>query len=318
MLNGSAQKILRDVETQKFHCDCGYSAKLTRQIKNHCKNMHGVKESAEKQDSSDTDTDSNYNMRSSQRSKKKEKKYLRFLSSIGFRLNMDHKILICVDCEHACIPSHIPGHVKLHKIPKGNIESTIAEIVEYFQVNKTNDVPKPHNIVDAIEGLKVHPGLKCGTCNYVCCQSETFRKHAAMHARRPTVSECHVQTFFNPLPIRYFQVNVSKIDDAEENPFEQFLQDIASSMPKFDLGDLTTTRDLPLLLKKTHWDLYLDEWLKDPVKRKEIKSLATNATKKEPWSINILRSVKDYLRNTREEAINVEWVALRNMMKGDS
>lgn len=245
----------------------------------------------------------------------KEEKYSQFLMSIGFRLHRGLKLLMCVECEHVCIPDKICGHLKSHNISRKNVEALLKELVGYYGIHEGSDIPMPEPGGPAIEGIKVWPGFQCSECNYVALEAESLRRHTRSHDSNPKYTKCSAQTLFRPLPIRYFSVTVPEEPTKAEDIFQTFLQDIEPSLPKFDLGDPSTVREIPLLLKKTHWHLFLDLWLKNPEKRKELKALVQHVLKGEVWSKNVSEGVQRYMKTTRDQANGVDWVVMRNMMK---
>lgn len=326
-LEGSTKIILRNTETGKLHCPCvpcNFSAKRSVIFKDHCVANHPAlvpndQDTSELSDLSEDEDlpapvsspeileeDIDYEM---------EEKDSQFLTSIGFRLNHRFQILVCVDCEHACKPSLILGHLKSHNISRKNVKSQLDELVDNYNVREDHDILRPAPGGLAIEGIKICAGFECSECGYVCLEEGSVRKHREKYSSEHTFAECHAQTLFRPLPIRFFSVTLPEVHVDKDDLFQNFLHQVVPSLPEFSISDPSTVRELPLLLAKTLWHLYLDKWLKNPERRREIKSLAVHLLKGEVWSATLSEGVQKYMKATRDIAKQVDYIILRNMLK---
>lgn len=242
------------------------------------------------------------------------KQYLDFLRSIGFQVNSTFKVLICVECMYAVVPSNIPGHLSnTHKISFKNILSTLNDIVKHFQISTSASVSTPEANREAIDGLKISDGLACSICSYVCLAHSSAEKH--IHgATKPTFQPCKAQTFFYPTYIRYFSVIVPIQILSPSNRYQHFVQQILPSLPKISIGAPSTTREIPPLLRQTQWHVYLKDWIQEPSKRQAIKSLVKAANKKEPWTLELLKAVELYMQDIRGIADTVDFIVLKKIM----
>ena len=105
-----------------------------------------------------------------------------------FRINSKHKILICIGCQYAIVPSHLTTHLRVYH-PRSTLEqrrnfvtkvegcSTLANIHEEVVYPTPTDPPVPYLPV-------FFDGLRCDwvndgevACSYVCRDLRLMRKH---------------------------------------------------------------------------------------------------------------------------------------------
>ncbi|KAN0127773.1 hypothetical protein V8E53_014433, partial [Lactarius tabidus] len=86
------------------------------------------------------------------------------------------KILICVACEAALVPSHIFRHQKnQHKLKIEHLD--LEAILLSFPACADTSVPTPPPLQIPIEGIKIHNGLQCTECDYACLSRKTMMLH---------------------------------------------------------------------------------------------------------------------------------------------
>lgn len=105
-----------------------------------------------------------------------------------FKINSKHKILICIGCQYAIVPSHLTTHLRVYH-PRSTLEqrrnfvtkvegySTLANIHEEVVYPTPTDPPVPYLPV-------FFDGLRCDwvndreiACSYVCRDLRLMRKH---------------------------------------------------------------------------------------------------------------------------------------------
>lgn len=240
------------------------------------------------------------------------KKHLDFLQSIGFQVDTIFKVLICSTCMYAVIPGNIPGHLKTHNISRTFLTESINSLVEHFQILIDTSIVSPSSNGPPISGLRIHDGLSCTYCNYVCLTEGTAEKH---HHGKSSFIPCKAQTFFYPTSVRYFSVIVPEEIIDVNDLYGQFVRQILPTIPQLSIGTPSTVREIPPLLLKTQWHLHLKDWQLDPSKRQQIKTLVKPASPSEPWTLALAKSVETYMIEIRSKAYSVDYLVLRKLMQ---
>ncbi|KAG6875527.1 hypothetical protein C0992_003478, partial [Termitomyces sp. T32_za158] len=129
-----------------------------------------------------------------------------------------------------------------------------------------------------VPGLKVFDdGYLCTKCNYCAMTESSFTKHWNEHhktllaAFNSRYTRGPVQTFFRPIPTRFFRINLHPTT-APPNVFEIFLAKEAQSTPStVHIPD--NAREIPPLLTCTQWHLHVKPYLSDRSKRESLHSI---------------------------------------------
>lgn len=326
--------------TGLFHCHCGYETKVSRDIKSHYEIMHtgstvydqptlGAQSTtyptpfhtvpdtsadflwARLQNISDTPP-------SAASKASKTQQYMVSLQSIGFQMHPKLKLLICVQCQYAYIPSFIAGHLRGHKIAPKNLDTTLAELVNFFQIsaNHTTIFPNPNGL--AIEGIRVHDGLACTQCDYVCCTNGSADKHNQINHNsvQTPFTPCKAQTLFYPTPRHFFSVTIPKPALSSMTCYDLFADQIQPTIPQLSIGAALSEREISPLLSMTQWHSYLKDWVLQPRQRKLIKSLVRVASSQEPWAKALSKGVEAYMIKIRDIANETNYIVLKKLMQG--
>ena len=240
-----------------------------------------------------------------------------FLDSIGFHANVVHRVLICTSCKTSIIPSRIATHIKTHSIHQKKIDAKISEVVSKYNIFITQDFPLPPPFQLAVEGLTVYSGYKCSLCNYCCLSLSTAEKHVHTEGEtnlKCTFTPCKAQAYFDkPYAVRYFAVTPPSNPSLSFDLYHQFVEQIIPSIPEVSLGVPQTTRDIPPLLAKTEWHIFLKDIVLDPKKRRELKSLFRPSSPSEPWTTKLSKAVDEYMLTIRKIGRTVPYFILRRI-----
>lgn len=339
---GRKKSVLRNDITGLLHCSCGFEAKLSRVFKGHNETNHpdpgqineptlGVQSiiyptsihtpqapstlltpdplSTSLNDIAGTAT-------ATESKASKTKQCLEFLNSIGLQMHPKLKLLICLDCQYAYLPSRIFGHVKKHSIERKDLSTVLAETVNFLQIPSNPIViPKPNGL--PIEGIKVQDGLACTLCDYVCCTDSSKDKHnqTIHNSVKVTFTPCKAQTIYFPIEKKYFSVILPEKLPSSITCYDLFAEKILPTIPQLSIGAASSEREISALLSMTQWHIHLKDWHKEPKKRKEIKSLVKVASSQEPWAKTLLKGVEKYMLNIRDIANGVEYIVLKKLMQ---
>jgi hypothetical protein len=93
------------------------------------------------------------------------------------------RIVYCLHCEEAVMPSSIRGHVLTH-LPSC---PPLDQFTAILQANGLDGkVAIPSSPIAPVPGLKLVPGLKCGSCAHLALSVRSMRiHHQAEHSGRP-------------------------------------------------------------------------------------------------------------------------------------
>lgn len=190
-----------------------------------------------------------------------------FLNSIGFCYHTHFHILICTKCEVAWDIQNIKGHLKQHKIfPGAQFEENLTAFVdEHLVVNSSMVItPKPGG--PPVECLQSYEGFQCQLCNYAARKLHTMQTHHSnVHSKigyylsADRWTSTTVQTFYNPIPLRYFMVNPSLAKVSSDKPYTIFVRDILPTLQAVYHPPSEEPPELPPLIQMTGWASYLNK-----------------------------------------------------------
>lgn len=221
--------------------------------------------------------------------------------------------------------------ITLHKLLQYNVISLIcnvpnlyhvcfhplAELVNFFQIsaNHTTIFPNPNGL--AIEGIRVHDGLACTQCDYVCCTNGSADKHNQNNhnSAQTPLTPCKAQTLFYPTPRHFFSVIIPKPTFSSMTCYDLFADQMLPTIPGLSIGE-PSEREISPLLSMTQWHIHLKDWHREPPKRKQLKSLVSAASSQEPWSKVLVKAVESYMRDIRDLANAYDYIVLKKIMQG--
>lgn len=157
--------------------------------------------------------------------------------------NQEHSIVICRQCKFAIPPGWIPRHFReSHSTIPIDLRNKINQVCIDLQLNEPDQILIPREECEAIEGLELMNGFKCGydDCGKYTKTNTTMKKHCrAKHGWVTSMKEMWesqmIQTFFQAQhckcdhPIthadsRYFPVTV------ESEPDSTLIQNLITSL----------------------------------------------------------------------------------------
>lgn len=209
------------------------------------------------------------------------------LDTFGLHIHSHFNIVLCIACQCAKIPSNLSGHMKTHGIHiTSENQIALQELFETYHITNDTNIPAPPPKGPPVEGLQIHDnGFCCNFCSYCSPGRRAFQTHWSNHhnsIQLPTEDRSHtgfIQTFFNPLPQRYFEVNPLLAKVSSEDVYAIFIRDIKSNFNPFPTNPAINSHEIPPLLKVTDWHNHLQEYCSDCSKRKKLMTLTTLPTR---------------------------------------
>ncbi|KAH0582235.1 hypothetical protein H2248_011880 [Termitomyces sp. 'cryptogamus'] len=204
---------------------------------------------------------------------------IQILKQLGLTFNSLYKILLCVSCQSAWKPSAIPGHLSSqhHITLTSQQKSNLAELASFLGVLESTEVGPPIGNAP-VSGLKIYnDAFLCTRCSYCALTQNTFSNHWSEHHKNPHVDPAlrftrgSVQTFFKPVPIRYFRIEVPP--ENPSNIFDIFMAKEASKYASHAVHIPLNAREIPPLLMCTQWHEHIEPYLSDHAKREELHSI---------------------------------------------
>ena len=216
------------------------------------------------------------------------------LDYLGYRFHKQHHIMICVACEFAVLPGSALGHVhNQHNISTTRDEKKYWDnLVKDWNVTSDTFILPPKD-QQPVELLKIHPDAYCcNECNYGALTSRSFANHwTDRHQSSSHLSpeeryhRGHVQTFYQHVHCRYFQVNPPIPNSTPL--FDVYMKAEVPSYESFDVTIPSAPREIPPLLYQTRWHEHLEMHIKDRSKRRTLMTLGhpTRHTKSPLWKL---------------------------------
>ncbi|KAJ6614070.1 hypothetical protein B0H10DRAFT_2221679 [Mycena sp. CBHHK59/15] len=139
------------------------------------------------------------------------------LRDFDLAIDPHNRTMLCFECGSCWCPDEIRQHVKKH-----GLHMTAAECLDVRALCLENGVSNTRGIVDfpafgnaPVEGLRIHDGFYCEEHQYACRAAKAMQNHwssedshrASGIAWRNGCKEGSVQTFFDPVPRRFFHVD---------------------------------------------------------------------------------------------------------------
>lgn len=156
-------------------------------------------------------------------------------------------------------------------------QTKLDEIVKDYGI--VSDVPLPAFNCAPVEGLKEHEdGLICLAegCEYACRKPKVMAQHWTLsHPNMFVPKEKRartgvVQCFFTVIGTKYFAVNRSLSGLEPEGLYSTFISEYLPSLPPTPMLPPNTHREVPPLLAHTGWNIHLDTFITDELKRKAL------------------------------------------------
>ncbi|KAJ6556684.1 hypothetical protein B0H10DRAFT_2241164 [Mycena sp. CBHHK59/15] len=171
------------------------------------------------------------------------------LVKMGYRIHSFYGVLICVECGACRPPGDYVTHAKFHKLPSPSAADVIA-ITNLCGHHGVLDDPLavvlPEFSLAPVEALKLHDG-------WFCTEHVVHYKDGAAHGA--------VQTFFSPVPRRYFHVVPELAGRSPHSLLSAYNAQYASlfSAPSSLIPQPTDSREVTPMECVTGWGKHLGE-----------------------------------------------------------
>lgn len=210
------------------------------------------------------------------------------LDRFGLAVNMELRVLTCTVCLTGLAPGEWEGHLHeqhagAFKTIKKNLPElydNLAPSIAAFDLQNPDEVRNQRSGRAPVNGIQVHSGFYCpllvngSPCDKISGKESTFSTHLSRdHAgskRKPDPRQrlqytCDYQTIFLGSRRRYFRVLTGVAEGFTGGSYELFLRSFKSATPYAEQGNMEPeTRDLPSLLRATHWDVFVGPFRKSP------------------------------------------------------
>lgn len=215
-----------------------------------------------------------------------------FLNSVDCAYHLYYKVILCLGCKTAWSPEALQGHLITHRlILPANFPTLLSTFLLTHPVTPPTSVPLPKFGEPPVEGLAIFDGFECFDCCYAAIQQKSMRNHYKVD--HPTEARTHgekkwtkvkVQTFFNPVPRRYFTVNPSLLNVASDTAYSVFIRDVLPTIEPVFQPMPQNPHHITPLVQMTGWADYLDELdlLKSRRAIRDLVSFTQLPTAKEP------------------------------------
>jgi hypothetical protein len=215
----------------------------------------------------------------------------------------------------------MPRHLKTHGIELATQDQMkkFQLAMNEFDISMTTNIPIPSPLGPPIECLQITPdGYCCNHCLYCAPSLKAFQNHwfGSTHKndKTPSALTFHrgaIQSFFNPSPQHWFEVNPTLATLSSLDPFAVYLK---TEVPKFvrTLNEPPThVREIPPLLKITGWLDHLEDHIKTKNAIRNIRSLVNLPPSKQTTGLGRLRTIvqaymKDITKKGQSSSLGVK------------
>lgn len=204
------------------------------------------------------------------------------LSQAGLWVHTECKIVICASCGIAWRPSRVLGHVKkTHQVQiKRGDEEEIMSLIQSHGITDDSPVITPMAKSAPVELIKVHEnGFCCTICDFCCPSARTFDNHWSRHhrnhpiERRARFHRSDLQTFFDPVPCKYFEVASYLRQVPIGSAFDIYIKNELPKQPSFQPTIPIKDREIPPFLQVTQWHTHLAQYLTNGESRKALRDM---------------------------------------------
>jgi len=210
------------------------------------------------------------------------------LDRFGLAVNMELGVLTCTDCLTGLAPDEWKGHMSnrhanaFKSIKRGfpALHEALEPAIDAYNLKDPDAVRNQRPGRAPVKGIRVNTGFYCpvlvdgSACNKVVGTESSFSTHLSRDhtgsEKKPNPCErkmytCEYQTVFLGSHRRYFLVRTGVVEGSTIGAYELFLQNFKSAAPLAEQGGMELeTRELPALLRGTHWDIFVGPFRKSP------------------------------------------------------
>ncbi|KAJ7041296.1 hypothetical protein C8F04DRAFT_1230395 [Mycena alexandri] len=198
------------------------------------------------------------------------------LIALGVMFNLEERVVICIHCEHAILPTALIQHVhKEHGIPLPYVDDRprIIELCASYSIHKTADsVRRPSFGCAPLEGLHTYSGFVCRGCQFAARERSSLDRHWSRPEHKEKCGDLSksrgilggsIQSFFNPGNQRWFEVEPSMKGVDPDHPFALYQSTYGREFDKGPtiLHGAENGREVLPMSKLTGWDDHLSNWL---------------------------------------------------------
>ena len=208
------------------------------------------------------------------------------LNTFGLALNTEVNVLICTACNTGLIPTEWMGHLKAnHSTALKRLKQRFStefekmpDTIAGFALASPEEAAQQISGRSPVEGIKIHAGFLCpvvvdgSPCGYVAGTLSSFATHLSNKHKtasiKPSPDErprhaCDYQTIFAGKHKRLFRIRTG-LRALEVGPYELFLTGAKLVAPHATQTEDIQTRELPSLLRVTHWDVFVAPFRHSP------------------------------------------------------
>lgn len=229
------------------------------------------------------------------------------LKTLDFAVNDELKILICLTCQHALVPTASAAlrHFKEKHCDRGTtvrkrypgLKEGLEKELENYTFAPPMDVKGQHHNERPVPGIKVSRGFHCPLrlqadghqCSYVAGKESTMETHIKIaHQDSPSLASlrdiekypCDYQTLFTGKHRSLFMVKTglgSRVPrpGGPQDPYLAFIRQIdLASLPAYHPEPIKDD-ELPSFLRATRWHVFLEPYRRDP---KDVAALIRHPT----------------------------------------
>jgi Orsellinic acid/F9775 biosynthesis cluster protein D len=230
------------------------------------------------------------------------------LAQAGLRIHTELNIVICVSCGIAWKPSKLIGHLKNHHIQmKKADEEKLMSLIHSHGITNDTETENPIPKLAPVELLTVHQGgYCCNICDYCCRSSRSFDNHwSSTHhnftaERSKRFHRGDVQTIFDPVPVRFFEVSTCLQQVPIGSPFDIYMKKELPNHPSFQPTIPLKEREIPPFLHVTQWHMHLEEYVTNDLRRKALRDIVRLPKKLQKDDLHTV--VINYMQSVTEKA----------------
>eukprot|EP00474_Spongospora_subterranea_P008059 CRZ08517.1 hypothetical protein [Spongospora subterranea] len=258
-----------------------------------------------------------------------------FRFQYGYWVHEEFNLIICKSCRYALNP--VIRTICRHSKRKHQQNITPSDVKRAMSILDSEIVGSDHHslrkfmipgseLIEPVQGIKLHYGFQCVDCSYYCREAESIRKHwSIIHAGSISQSsvfrQVHVQTLFKGPKTRFFGVNalqpLKQTVELDARDVDAAFEALHLNNPTIAVSALLDEHTRHPFFRSTNWDRLIenDFQLFDPAILIEIVALANDH---DPLENLVLDACIDYIDTVHNLLLRVPFVATRKILSGNS
>jgi hypothetical protein len=170
---------------------------------------------------------------------------------------------------------------KRHKIQvKKETAEEVMETIKAHGIYDDMPVATPMARQAPVELIAVvENGFCCEICDYCCPTQRTFNNHWSKEHKNAQLKsknryhQSDIQTFFDPVPLKYFEVSSCLKNVPVGSPYDLYIRNELPKRQAFTPSIPVKDREVPPLLQVTQWHNHLAGYITNDVRRAAIRDL---------------------------------------------